>query len=445
MMRVWLRQALLSPFLAAFALTMAHADEADNAALISAFNTSGYELFKQFVAAPGNVVFSPYSIGSAMAMISSGARGDTASQMALALHQQLDHDQMNAANARVLEIINSYRASVTTPSCQDGANTKRCDSRQWRDQKCRKDPRCPAAGTIRPSTSLNVANAVLLTNHALVSDTYVKRLKDDYSAAIFRNVRLEQVNDWISRTTEGRISHVLDRLPTKGIVLVDAIYFKQAWHTPFIAEATMNDDFHVSPTSTIKVAMMHRVGYFPLATGSGFRAIRLRYVTGPLSMVVVLPDTVDGATALAQRLDPGKLTELFVSLGSNDAYTDLCIPRFRSSFATELKSKYQQLGMLLPFDESRADFSDISGRPREEAKIWIDNVLHSTVLNVEESGTEAASATVTSLVEITSAKKREPPRPEPFTVDRPFLFYIADDNTGAILFAGRISDPSKPN
>jgi serpin B len=226
---------------------------------------------------------------------------------------------------------------------------------------------------------------------------------------------------------------------------VDAIYFKQAWQTPFIAEATMNDEFHVSTTSTIKVAMMHQMGYFPLVTGSGYRAIRLRYVTRPLSMVVVLPDTIDGATALAQRLDPGKLTELFVSLGSNHVYTDLCIPRFRSSFATELKSKYQQLGMLLPFDESRADFSDISGRPRKEVKIWIDNVLHSTALSVEENGTEAASATVTSLVEITSAKKREPLRPEPFTVDRPFLFYIADDDTGAILFAGRISDPSKMN
>jgi serpin B len=424
-----LRQTVLALLLAAFASTVAHADDSDNAALVTAFNTSGYELFKQFVLTPGNVVFSPYSIGSAMAMISSGATGDTAAEMASVLHQPFDHDRMDAANSNILEILNGYHAPITASTCQNGMNEKQCESAKQRNR-------------LHTSTSLRVANAVMLTKDAFASDTYVNRLKEDYAAEVFRNVGPEQVNGWVSRATEGRIDHVLDHLPEKGIVLIDAVHFNQPWQTPFLAAATKDDDFHVSPSVTIEVATMHQRGYFPLVSGPGFRAIRLPYLTGSLSMVVVLPDSVDGATALAQRLDTGKLAELFVALGSSDVYTNLSLPRFRTSFAAELKSKYQQLGMLRPFDD-RADFSGVTGRPKDKVKIWIDNVLHRTALRVAENGTEAAAATTSSWVEITSAGRRQPG--EPFTVDRPFLFYITDNNTGLILFAGRISDPSKVN
>jgi serpin B len=427
-----LRQAVLALLLAASALTVAHADEGDNAALVSAFNTSGYELFKQLVAAPGNIAFSPYSIGSAMAMISSGAAGDTAAEMASVLHQQLDHDRMDAANASILQILNGYHAQITTPTCQNGMNEKQCVSAKRRNR-------------IHSSTSLSVANAMMLTKDAVASGAYVKRLKEYYAAEVFRNVGLDQVNGWVSRVTGGEIDHVLDRLPDKGIVLIDAVHLKQPWQTPFVAAATIDDDFHVSPTSTIKVATMHQRGYFQLVSEPGYRAIRLAYLTGALSMVVVLPDNVNGATALAQRLDAGKLAELFVTLRSSDVYTDLSLPRFSTSFAAELKSKYQQLGLLRPFDENRADLSGITGRPKTQMKIWIGNILHRTTLKVAENGTEAVAATATSLVEITSAERRQPQPAEPFTVDRPFLFYITDDNTGLILFEGRISDPRRIN
>jgi serpin B len=442
MIREWLGPAVLALLLAALASTVVDADEADNVALVAAFNSSGYDLFKQFVTAPGNVAFSPYSIGAAMAMVSSGARSDTASEMALVLHQPLDRALMDAANSDILKALDGHSAPTMTPACQKGLNVEQCESMKSHNRECRRATLCTAAPRIHPSTSLHVASAVMLTKDAVVLDAYVKLLKEDYAAEVFRNVGLEQVNDWVSRMTEGRINHILDQLPRKGIVLIDAVHFKQPWQMPFLAAATTNEDFHVSPTTTIKVATMHQRGYFPLMSGPGFRAIRLPYLNESLSMVIALPDTVDGATALAQQLDADKLAKLFGALRSSDVYTALSLPRFRTSFSAELKNKYQQLGLLRPFDQNRADFSGIAGRPNERVKIWIDNILHRTALEVGENGTEAVAATANSLVEITSTWR---PRSEPFNVDRPFLFYITNDTTGVILFAGRISDPSKTN
>jgi serpin B len=279
----------------------------------------------------------------------------------------------------------------------------------------------------------------------VASDAYVKRLQQDYAAQVFRSAELEDVNGWVSRITRGKIDHIVDRPVAEGIVLIDAVYFNQAWRMPFVTELTRNDDFHLSPNSTIKVATMHQRDDFAIVSKPGFRAIRLPYLAESLSMVVILPDAVDGATALAQRLDSSELTELFVFLRVKKVYTDLSLPRFRTSFASKLKSKYQQLGLVKPFDEDRADFSGITGGPKERIKLWIDDIVHRAALEITENGTEAAAATATSMVHISSAGGRQPSPSVPFTVDRPFLFYITDDNTGAILFAGRVSDPSKTN
>jgi serpin B len=452
MTREWLWQAVLALLLAAFASTAARADEADNRSLVTAFNTSGHDLLKQFVAAPGNVVFSPYSIGSAMSMVLSGAEGDTATEMASVLHQRLDHRRMDTANANVLAILKSYSRPAVAPTCPDSMSltVNRCEGVKRRDRECpdqayTRGNRCIAAPIVRQSASLNIANAVMLTRGAVASDTYIKRLEQDYAAEVFRNFQLDELNGWVKRMTEGKIDQILDQPVKKGIVLIDAVYFKQAWRTPFAALKTENDDFHLSPKSTIKVATMHQRSYFPVVSRPGYRAIRLPYLTGSVSMVVILPDAVDGATALAQRLDTSELAELFVMLRLKEVYTDLSLPRFKTSFAAKLKSTYRQQGLMQPFDEDRADFSGISGCPKERVKVWIDDILHRAALEVTEQGIEAAAATATSLVEVTSAGRREPPLAEPFTVDRPFLFYITDDNTGVILFEGRISDPSKTN
>jgi serpin B len=115
---------------------------------------------------------------------------------------------------------------------------------------------------------------------------------------------------------------------------------------------------------------------------------------------------------------------------------DLALPRFKSTFKANLAPPLQQAGMRLAFDAARADFSGMTGRPATEVRLAIDQIEHRAVIDVYEEGTEAAAATAVSMV-----RTSVPLRAEPFRVDRPFLYYIVDEGTGAILFQGRVVDP----
>ncbi|MGY3447161.1 serpin family protein [Bradyrhizobium sp. USDA 4473] len=444
-----LGRAILTILVAASTPMACVADEADNQSLVTAFNASGHDLLKQFVATPGNVVFSPYSIGSAVAMVLSGAKGDTAIEMASVLHQGLDRDRMDAANADVLGRLKNEGTPATAPTCLETERASSVSSCERVEQQDRgssgrvrtQGKRYAGSPIVRSSASLGIANAVMLTKEAIASDAYIKRIEQNYAAKVFRNAKLEEINGWVKRMTEGKIDSILDRPAKEGIVLVDAIYFKQAWQRPFALGETKNDDFHLSPARTIKAATMHQRSYFPIVSRPGFRAIRLPYLTWALSMVIVLPDAVDGAPALAQRLGTSEVSALFSALRQEkEVNTYVSLPRFKIRFSAKLKDRYQQLGLMRPFDEARADFSGITGRSKELVRVWIDDILHRATLEVTENGSEAAAATAVSMAEITMANK-----PEPFTVDRPFLFYVADDRTAAILFAGCMSNPGETN
>jgi len=193
----------------------------------------------------------------------------------------------------------------------------------------------------------------------------------------------------------------------------------------------------LTPSAKVKVATMHRIGHFQVVSRPGYRAIRLPYSVDALSMVIVVPDDVGGATKLAQDLDAPKLAALFRDM-TEVKTIELALPRFKTSFKANLGRPFAQAGMLRAFNASLADFSGMTGRPVSEARLAISEVVHRAVIDVTEEGTEAAAATAIAMMAASAEKA------EPFVVDRPFLFYIADEATGAILFQGRISDPRPP-
>ena len=180
---------------------------------------------------------------------------------------------------------------------------------------------------------------------------------------------------------------------------------------------------------------MHALGSYQMATRTGYRAIRLPYSVDALAMVVVLPDQIGGADKLARDLDAPALAALFRDLTEWKSVS-LALPRFKTSFKANLGELFQNAGMRRAFDLKQADFSGMTDRPPREAPLAINDVVHRAVIDVTEEGTEAAAATAITMM---AASAR--PMAEPFVVDRPFLFYIVDEPTGAILFQGRISDP----
>ena len=368
--------------------------------LIQAYNACGEELFRAF--GSGNVALSPYSIGAAMAMVLAGARGETEREMIAALKQQLSRPEIDAANATVLSILNGL-------STQD-------------------DP---------PSATLAVANALMLTRFGgWVSASYEALVKDKYAAEVFRNATLDEVNAWVSRKTEGKIDRILDQLdPDNAAVLLNAVYFKAKWAEVFSKDATSDEPFNLTPAQKVSVPMMRQVETFNSVARTGYRAIRLPYEVGALGMIIVLPDAIDRGA----RLDPDELPRLLAALRSPGASKQvvLAMPRFKISFKAELAKVFQQAGMVRAFDDEDADFSGMSGRPPSEAPLAISEIVHSAVIDVMEEGTVAAAATALTVRAAGIAAQQ----PEVFLVDRPFLFYIVDDATGAILFQGRIVDP----
>jgi serpin B len=414
-------------------------------ALTTAYNASGHDLFTQFVASPGNIVFSPYSIGTAMAMVLAGARGDTEREMATVLRHSLPPAAIDAANARVLAGLNGYDKSGVPVACPSPAmhfNGSECEAPVAANGTCPagylRDEHCVAPGRAPPSATLAAANALMLLrpNGNLIAAAYAARLADQYGARVFRDADLDTINGWVDRQTAGKIDRILDQIdPDAPTVILNAVYFKAAWAAPFMARATRADDFKLTPTSTVKVPTMHRLGYFETIARPGFRAIRLPYSVRSLAMVVVLPDAIDGADKLARDLDAPALAALFADM-TQTQNVDLALPRFKTAFRAEVGKLFQQAGMRRAFNPRLADFSGMTGQPPAAAPLAISGVVHRAVIDVTEQGTEAAAATAVAMVAASM-----PSHVEPFVVDRPFLFYIVDDVTGAILFEGRISDP----
>jgi serpin B len=414
--------------------------------LTEAYNASGEGLFKQFP--PGNVVFSPYSIGSAMAMALAGARGETEREMIAALKQRLSRPEIDAANAAVLSTLSGYDKSAVPPTCPAGMrlNGRRCEASPGANGLCefpaqREGGLCTTAPTsYPPSARLSVANALMLTSpDGFVAESYKTLLRDRYAAEVFRNATLADVNGWVSRKTEGKIDKILDRLdPDSAAVLLNAVYFKARWMSVFSKDATKDEPFNLVSSEKVPVAMMHKVASYALVTRPGYRAIRLPYDVGALGMIIVLPDAIDGD----MRLDADELPRLLAALRSPGEIKDvtLDLPRFKVDFEVGLVKLFQQAGMVRAFDAEQADFSGMTGRPQSEARFYVSQILHRAVIDVMEDGTEAAAVTAIAF-RYTGGTRWSSGPPEVFRVDRPFLFYVVDDATDAVLFQGRIVDP----
>jgi serpin B len=216
-------------------------------------------------------------------------------------------------------------------------------------------------------------------------------------------------------------------------VLTNALYMKAKWQSPFTKQATKAAPFHRLDGSTATSQQMFAGGYRRYAAGTGYQAIQLDYVGG-LSMAVIVPDA-STFRAFEASLDGARLRAILEALGSTTTYeyVALRMPKFEFRMATPLRATLSTLGMPSAFDELQADFS----RMTPEERVLLHGVAHEAFISVDEEGTEAAAATA-----VFGGATGGPSRVIELTIDRPFVFLIRDDQTGAILFFGRVLDPS---
>ena len=244
-----------------------------------------------------------------------------------------------------------------------------------------------------------------------------------------------EINHWIERQTADKIQELI---PTGALdsetrlVLTNAIYFSGEWQRPF--NETLVQDFSVSEAHKLNAPMMHKEESVGYAAVDGIQMVELPYSNGGLSMVVLLPDKVDGLRALENMLTTDNLQRWSRAL--SQSAVDVYLPKFKADFASSLNRALQEMGMSSLFDPGRADLSGMNGG----RDLYVSNVIHKAVVENSERRTAAAAATAIVVTQI-SASWTETPPATVFRADHPFTFFVRD-KTGAILFLGRIVDPT---
>ena len=378
--------------------------------LAASSNAFGFDLYRQLRTEPGNLTFSPASITTALAMTWGGARGETAAQMKQVLHFDGSPDEVMQAAGRLAATLQDPARPIVF----------RIANRLFGEKTCRFE------------------NAYLDATKAAFGASLEPV---DFKGAPEASRRL--INAWVEEKTQDRIK---DLVPAGGVTtdtrlaLVNALYFLGDWMEPFTKEATRPEPFFTSAAQKKDVPTMHAAERFNFALKEGWKALELPYQGGQMSMLLVLPDGVDGVSALGGSLTAPGLDAIVKALAP--ARVIVSLPKFEVNApgSIPLRDFLVNMGMPVAFDRQRADFTGIANPPRPDDRLVIGEVFHKAFVKVDEKGTEAAAAT--SVVMMRAGAALRPEQPVEFKADHPFLFFIRDQASGMVLFMGRVADPA---
>lgn len=445
MCSIFVKAALLAACLAPIAASAENASvSAAAGGMAAGYNATGQQLMRTFADKPGNIVLSPLSIGTVMMMATHGARGPTREEML----RVLSTAGVPGSGARdLMHVLNGYDTSARPAECPPSTKLvgDKCGAPVNASGLCPpmaelKDGLCLTQGSHKPSARVAIANSLMVLRDG-ISDDYVNGVKREYDAEVFNNAGLGTINGWVKNKTGGRIEKILDSPPSPNdvAVLLNAAYFRARWANVFSKAKTKEAPFLVGGTTSAPVPTMHQIARLDVVKGDGFRTIRLPYTVEQLGMVIVVPDAADGINAIGTKLDHAEFSKLTTALDAAPGKRiDLALPKFKIQHDASLVGPFVALGMKLPFGKD-ADFSGMTGGPEGGTGLYISGIIHKATIDVDEEGTEATAATLVMFTHRAMVPKQE--EPEPFVVDRPFLFYVVDKATGAILFQGRVTDP----
>lgn len=337
------------------------------------------------------VFISPLSASIALSMTAAGAEGATQEEMLRTLgFGGLSVKDLNACNRGIIDLLSS-------------------------------DPE---------GVELNVANSLWVSDRFILKSRYIRTAGSEYSARV-SNLDFSDpaspsvINRWCAENTAGRIDKMIENIdPATQMYLLNALYFKGMWTTPFDAANTRKDIFHGNRRDS-EVEFMHRTASFPYYIGPEGALLELPYGEGSFVMDIFLPAEGVSAEEFASGLDGEALSTLTGLLQSDRIKVTL--PKFKAEYETSLNATLQRLGMRDAFTPS-ADFSGMSKEP-----LMISEIKQKTFIEVNEEGSEAAAVTSVAVMRTSLA-----PEPPEFRVDRPFVFLIRERTSGTVLFMGLV-------
>ena len=347
----------------------------------------------------GNIFFSPTSMLVAFSLLYEGARENTADEIKKVFGLESDPIIRHNSTAHLMSSIN-----------QDD-----------------------------PYATLDVANALWVADSFEPYDKYLSVARETYLASVEKVIfggeeppAVKIINDWAAENTNDKIPKVISNEAVDDLtamVITNAIYFKGTWLTQFQEENTEESDFWTSNTDSVRADLMKQEGRFDYMQSDGVKVLKMPYEGDRLSMLVVLPEDRDGIDSLEESLSSEIIKKWQQKLYSEEV--KVVMPKFTTKTSYDLIPLLQSLGMLDVFNPDGADLKNIGS---SAANLFVSAASHDAFVDVNEEGTEAAA--VTTIIDQTIS---ESPR---FIADHPFLFIIQDDESGTILFMGRLSDPT---
>ncbi|KAF7006699.1 LOW QUALITY PROTEIN: hypothetical protein CFC21_021712 [Triticum aestivum] len=350
--------------------------------------------------ADSNLVFSPLSIYTALALVAAGARGATLDEILRFLgapsRGELDAFVARAAGAALQDQSGSGGPCVAF-ACG-----------VWSDMACPLKP--------------GFRRAVVDGPYGAEASTVDFRGDPEGSRQL--------INAWAARATNGLIESVLGRNSVNEltrVVLGNAVYFKGKWDQPFHKSDTADAPFRrAGGAGAVDVPFMQSWKRQFVAVHAGFKVLKLKYKMGDARPRPPLHPRDDAST-------PGFLHEHLPT--QKVGVGEFRVPRFKLSFHDSVGGVLNKLGLRMPFSEA-ADLSDMTDLP-----LVLSEVIHKAVTEVNEEGRRAAAVTMCLMKEGCEARPRPPP-PVDFVADHPFAYFIVEEGTGAVVFAGHVLDPS---
>lgn len=362
----------------------------------------GFDLYGE-AEKDGNFIYSPISLSVALGMTYAGARGTTRDEMRAVFGADLTDEQFHAAFNALDQALESRGENASDVSGNPFA--------------------------------LNVVNQIWGQTGETFEAPFLNTLAENYGAGLYAldfaanaDPSRITINDWVAAQTNDKIVDLLQPgtiTADTRLVLTNAIYFNASWDEPFDPANTANADFTRLDSSTVNVPFMNHSFRTTCGGTSGVQLVELPYDGGEVSMIVAVPDDF---ASFESSLSAGIVD---VASSMTDCYATLSLPKFEARASFSAKEALESLGMPTAFSGD-ADFTGI----RASGGLAISDVVHQAFIRVDEQGTEAAAATAVVIGE-TSA-----PTPVVLSANKPFFFFIRDNATNAVLFAGRVVDPS---
>lgn len=345
------------------------------------FALSFFQKANQAVPYNENLILSPYSAGVALSMLAEGAEGQTRAEL---------DDALNACIFKAEDLGSNDILKVAS------------------------------------------ANSLWAGDNFSIRNHYVNVLQKDYDAFVTTQnfsdpAAVKAINNWCSENTEGKITEIIDRLGSNDVmVLLNALYFKAPWKDAFDPELTHKGVFH-GPSADQEVSMMYRRDKFNYAEYQGCQMIQLPYNGGSYSMYVVLPAENMDINSVLPYISESMYQSAMSMLSTKEVIFRM--PKFKLETEILLNETLEKLGVETAFNGA-ADFRGIAAT----GNLVLSQVKQKCYIDVTEEGTEAAAVTSVQ-VRMTSVNRDPVAR---MTVDRPFLFFIQNSETGNILFLGKV-------